>query len=244
MHSVRKSLYIVGAVVAVAAVTVVGVKLSTPSEVASTPVAEQVAPQGESAIPSEQLRKMLLPASSFPEGSTIVELTFQQAEAAGYNDPPPDMVVTPARCADGLGDAVGDPARTTGWSQYVTTPSGEIVASFAASVDDGASFDGLRRSVVECSDARVELTSFGLVGNMKFTEIAGPVLFGAKTIGIQATTVFPDQTIPDGAKNIVEALNVASWYVAQGNLIMNQCKVPNSVVEDGIAEMYARAAVA
>jgi hypothetical protein len=243
MHSVvRKTLYGAGALLVVAALVVAGVTYSAQQKVNQSPVAAQAAPDAVSAIPATQLKSILPPASAHGDGATISEMTLQEAVAGGLNEPPADMLFSPARCADGLGDGIGGMDKATGWVQYGSTSTGSSFASVAASVNEGLAVTKIRETIAACQTATVKLTSFGLTGTMKFTEFAVPVLLGAQTIGVTSTVTFPGQQIPAAAQLIVEALNGSTVYVGQGALVLETCK-PSAAQALQIAQlMYARAA--
>lgn len=238
MHTLRKWLLSTAAVVLAAALVVVGVQYSgSSSEVTTSPVAEQVKPLAP-AIPIDQMKKALLPPSMFPTGSTITEMSLQQLVAAGLDKTPPDMIVEPARCADGLGDGVGDASRTAGWAQFVTAPDGTLITSFVASVNSGANFNRIRETISLCQSARVTLTEFGLVGTLRLTEFAGPVLFGASSIGVETTATFPGGNRVAAAGRLIAALNTASVYVASGTLMIETCKPPQAAAMAMATQMY------
>lgn len=185
MSVVRRTLFLAGAAVAVAAVVVAGTQGSSDTTTTDN-VSLAAAVHVDQAVVTDQLREVLTPASKLPTGTQIQQWSIADAVQAQRLQPPPDVVISPAVCTN-----LVDLSAIKGWVQTGTTPTGHIDISIAGTVPGGFDLAKLRANAAECKAGTVTLPKLGISGTISLTEFTAPAAKGFQTVGITQVVNMP-----------------------------------------------------
>jgi len=176
---VRRTLFLAGAAVAVAAVISAGTQASADTV--------DAAPAGVTAnqVSADDLRSVLTPADVMAPGTQVTQLTIADAVAAGKFQAPADVVITPTVCTN-----LVDLSTVRGWVQLGHGQAGHVELSLAGVVPGGFDLDQLRANAEACQSGTVTVAALGLKGTISLTEFTAPAVDGMKTVGIHQVVSF------------------------------------------------------
>ena len=200
---VRRTLFLAGAAVAVAAV------IGASTQAAAGPV--DVRPAGVAAdqLTDHDLRSALTPMTDIAPGTTMTQQTI--AEALELLQMPKNLVITPAVCT-----YLVDLSGLDGWTQTGVTPDGHFQQSLFGVQPGGLDLDKIRANAESCTNGTISVPEAGLTGTITLTEFSVPKVDGIDAVGIRQVVSFGGDRSDTAVQ--LEKMSSTQIYLTSGDV--------------------------